>query len=70
MPSKPPKPAKGKKLDAFISAAYRKHFNCVQVNVFDLSKIFGAAKTAYVANPTLEAIDASMAASLPLYRKN
>ena len=56
-----------KALDAVIDASFKKNGNCIQFNIFDLSKIHRAGEVAAAAG---QDIDAAIIAAIAVYRKN
>lgn len=64
------KPLKGKKLEAAISECYNRHFNCIQVDMMDLGKIYRAASDAYALYQSIGAMDTALAPLVAVYRKN
>jgi hypothetical protein len=55
------------KLDKEIEKIYNKHGSGVQVDIFDISKIYKAGKDAHIAGTSIEE---AVIAALTLYRKN
>jgi acyl-CoA-binding protein len=58
--AKAPAKLKGKKLDKAISDAYYRHFNRVQINMMDITKIYREAQQAYEGADTPEAAEAAL----------
>jgi hypothetical protein len=56
-----------KRIDAECSAAYKKHGNCIPVDIFDLSKIHNAG---IEAGRKGENIEEAVKAAIELYRKD
>lgn len=55
------------KLDKEIEKIYNKHGSGVQINIFDISKVFKAGTDAALAGTSIEE---AIIAALALYRKN
>jgi len=56
-----------KAIDKAVQTAYSKHFDCIQVNMMDLSKIMNIGRDAIKAGRDL---DMAMAAAVPKFRQN
>ncbi len=56
-----------KELDRQVEAAYSRHFDCVQVNMMDLTKIMMIGRNALREGRDL---DEAMSAAVAQYRKN
>ena len=56
-----------KAIDARVEAAYSKHFDCVSVNIMDLSKIMNIGRDALIAGRNL---DTAMIAAVAKFRQN
>lgn len=60
--------AKAKRaVETLVNAAYQRHFNCVSVNMMDLSKIMDVGRKALAAG---ENLDEAMIGAVAVFRKD